>query len=109
MEGIINLIGFLGASEKPQPGLLDALNHICTIRGIYVGSRSMLQDMVRAFESNNIHPVIDPQVFQFEQGKEAFEYLVWCQRCEHTDLCLLYSRTGRPETLRQSRRSIQSQ
>ncbi|EIT79522.1 hypothetical protein BDV35DRAFT_339966 [Aspergillus flavus] len=75
MEGIINLIGFLGASEKPQPGLLDALNHICTIRGIYVGSRSMLQDMVRAFESNNIHPVIDPQVFQFEQGKEAFEYL----------------------------------
>lgn len=76
MDGIINLIGFLGASEKPQPGLLEALSRICTIRGIYVGSRAMLKDMVRAFESNNIHPVVDSRVFRFEQGKEAFEYLV---------------------------------
>ncbi|CAG8358981.1 unnamed protein product [Penicillium salamii] len=76
MDGIINLIGFLGASEKPQPGLLEALSHICTIRGIYVGSRAMLKEMLKAFEGNDIHPVIDPSEFKFEQGKEAFEYLV---------------------------------
>lgn len=76
MEGIINLIGFLGASDKPQPGLTEALSHICTARGIYVGSRAMLKDMVQAFEANDIHPVLDPKVFNLEQGREAFEYLV---------------------------------
>ncbi|KAE8387978.1 hypothetical protein BDV23DRAFT_174270 [Aspergillus alliaceus] len=75
MEGIINLIGFLGASDRPQPGLLDALSHICTARGIYVGSRAMLKDMVQAFETNDIHPVLDQKVFNLEQGREAFEYL----------------------------------
>ncbi|KAB8067997.1 hypothetical protein BDV29DRAFT_199704 [Aspergillus leporis] len=78
MEGIINLIGFLGASDKPQPGLMEALNHICTARGIYVGSRAMLKDMVQAFEANDIHPVLDPEVFNLEQGREAFEYLPRC-------------------------------
>ncbi|KAE8409807.1 hypothetical protein BDV37DRAFT_267473 [Aspergillus pseudonomiae] len=75
MDGIINLVGFLGASDKPQPGLLEALSHVCTVRGIYVGSRAMLKDMVRAFEANDIHPVVDEKAFTLEQGKEAFEYL----------------------------------
>ncbi|KAF7590949.1 hypothetical protein BBP40_002201 [Aspergillus hancockii] len=30
------------ASDKAQPGLLEALSHICTVRGIYVGSRTVL-------------------------------------------------------------------
>ncbi|OJJ35944.1 hypothetical protein ASPWEDRAFT_134472 [Aspergillus wentii DTO 134E9] len=75
MEGIINLIGFLGGSDKPQPGLLEVLSHVCIVRGLYVGSRAMLQDMVQAFEANDIHPVLDKQVFGLEQAKEAFEYL----------------------------------
>ncbi|OKL55562.1 hypothetical protein UA08_09139 [Talaromyces atroroseus] len=75
MDGIINLIGFLGSSDKPQPGLMLALVNICTVRGIYVGSRAMLKDMVRAFEANEIHPVLDQKIFDLEQGKQAFEYL----------------------------------
>ncbi|PYH48644.1 zinc-dependent alcohol dehydrogenase family protein [Aspergillus saccharolyticus JOP 1030-1] len=75
MEGIINLIGFLGGSDQSQPGFLDALSHICTVRGLYVGSRAMLKDMVQAFEANNIRPVLDSKVFTLEQGKEALEYL----------------------------------
>ncbi|PLB44219.1 zinc-binding oxidoreductase [Aspergillus steynii IBT 23096] len=75
MDGIITLIGFLGASDQAQPGLLEALSHICTVRGVYVGSRAMLKDMVQAFEVNNIRPVLDSNVFKLEQGKEAFEYL----------------------------------
>lgn len=81
MEGIINLIGFLGGSDQSQPGFLDALSHICTVRGLYVGSRAMLKDMVQAFEANNIRPVLDPKVFMLEQGKEALEYLVSFPRC----------------------------
>ncbi|PWY75275.1 NAD(P)-binding protein [Aspergillus sclerotioniger CBS 115572] len=75
MEGIINLIGFLGAGDKPQPGILDALNYVCTVRGLFVGSRAMLVDTVQAFEGNNIRPMIDGRIFGFEEGKEAFEYL----------------------------------
>ncbi|RAK98473.1 NAD(P)-binding protein [Aspergillus ibericus CBS 121593] len=75
MEGIINLVGFLGASDKPHPGVLEALSHVCTIRGLCVGSRAMLIDMVQAFEGNDIRPVVDKRVFSFEEVKEAFEYL----------------------------------
>ncbi|KAE8147693.1 zinc-type alcohol dehydrogenase-like protein [Aspergillus avenaceus] len=75
MEGIINLIGFLGASDQPQPRFADALSHICTVRGLFVGSRAMLKDMVQAFEANDIRPAIDPKIFSLEQGKDALEYL----------------------------------
>ncbi|KAL4744551.1 hypothetical protein BDW72DRAFT_83821 [Aspergillus terricola var. indicus] len=75
MEGIINLIGFLGTSDQPQPGLLDALSRLCTVRGLFVGSRAMLKDMVQAYEANDVRPVLDPHVFTLEQGKEALEHM----------------------------------
>lgn len=76
MEGIITAIGFLGSSDKPQPSLMEALTNICTVRGVFVGSRAMLKDLVQAVEMNNLHPVIDQVSFNLDQTKEAFEYLV---------------------------------
>jgi NADPH:quinone reductase and related Zn-dependent oxidoreductases len=78
MDGIITAIGFLGSSDKPQPGLMEALTNICTVRGVFVGSRAMLKELVQAVEMNNIHPVIDQVSFNLDQTKEAFEYLVSC-------------------------------
>ncbi|KAK9366598.1 zinc-type alcohol dehydrogenase [Lipomyces kononenkoae] len=75
MEGIISIIGFLGTSDKPQPRLMDALSNLCTVRGVYVGSRAMLKDMVRAIEANDIHPVVDEKVFGFDKTREAYEYM----------------------------------
>ena len=36
----------------------------------------MMEDMVRAVEVNDIHPVVDEKVFTLEQAKEAYEYMV---------------------------------
>ncbi|KAL2001128.1 hypothetical protein VTN02DRAFT_2195 [Thermoascus thermophilus] len=79
-EGVISLIGFLGAKDpRGQPAIMDALSRICTIRGVYVGSKQLMQDMIRAIEANNIHPVVDQKVFSLEQAREAYEYM-WAQK-----------------------------
>ncbi|GLA56864.1 hypothetical protein AtubIFM54640_000526 [Aspergillus tubingensis] len=75
-EGVISIIGFVGGVDpKSMPNVLDTLSHICTVRGIYVGSKAMMNDMVRAIEANNIHPVVDEKVFTLEQTREAYEYM----------------------------------
>jgi len=76
--GVITLIGFLGGA-KPKDNILEALNNICTLRGIFVGSREQMEDMCRAIEANDIHPVVDEKVFPFEQAREAYEYM-WAQK-----------------------------
>ncbi|KAF3762986.1 NAD(P)-binding protein [Cryphonectria parasitica EP155] len=73
-EGVISIIGFLGGA-KPKVTALDALMHICTFRGVYVGPRSMLEDMCRSVEANDIHPVLDPKIFSLDQAKEAYQYM----------------------------------
>ena len=44
------------------------------LQGIYVGSRSMLEQMNDAIALHKIKPVID-RVFPFEEALEAFRYL----------------------------------
>ncbi|KKK19325.1 hypothetical protein P175DRAFT_0458355 [Aspergillus ochraceoroseus IBT 24754] len=79
-EGIISVIGFLGGVDpKDQPSILDSLTNICTVRGVYVGGKDLMNDMVRAVEANNIHPVVDSQVFPLGKLREAYEYL-WAQK-----------------------------
>lgn len=76
-EGVISVIGFLGgASPKGQPSILDTLSNICTVRGVYVGSKALMRDMVRAIEANDIHPVVDEKVFTLDQARDAYEYMV---------------------------------
>lgn len=74
-EGVIAIIGFLGGVKAPA-SLIDCLTHICTARGVYVGSRQQMEDMVAAIEANDIHPVVDKKTFTLEQAKEAYEYQV---------------------------------
>jgi NADPH:quinone reductase-like Zn-dependent oxidoreductase len=44
------------------------------VRGIFVGSVAMFEDMNRAMTANQIRPVID-RVFPFEQSIEALRYM----------------------------------
>ncbi|KAJ5503354.1 Polyketide synthase enoylreductase [Penicillium fimorum] len=76
-EGIISVIGFLsGVDPKTQPPVLEALTHICTVRGVYVGSKALMKDMIRAIEANDIHPVVDDKVFSLDQTREAYDYML---------------------------------
>ncbi len=44
-----------------------------TIKGIVVGSRRMMVDVVKAMDEKGVRPVID-RVYEFEQANEALEY-----------------------------------
>ncbi|KAJ5622282.1 Polyketide synthase enoylreductase [Penicillium herquei] len=79
-EGVISVIGFLGGVDPTtQPSILDTLGHICTVRGVYVGSRAIMKDMILAIEANDIHPVVDEKVFSLDQTREAYDYM-WDQK-----------------------------
>ncbi|PTB68542.1 GroES-like protein [Trichoderma citrinoviride] len=73
MEGVITIIGFLSSSEK-QPAAMDILNHVCVVRGIFVGSRQQFEEMNRAIESTKIRPLVDSKIFSFDELKEAYQY-----------------------------------
>lgn len=70
--GKIGLIGVLTqeGDTNPRPLMLKAGN----MHGIFVGNRVMFEQMVRAVEGNNIHPVID-RVFAFDEVVEAYQYM----------------------------------
>lgn len=79
-DGIISIIGFLGGVKaEKQPTFLEALTNICTVRGVYVGSRMQFDEMNRAIEANGIKPVVDEKVFKLTEAKEAYQYM-WDQK-----------------------------
>lgn len=80
LEGTISIIGFLGGVKKEDmPSLLDALNHVCTVRGILVGSKQQFEEMNRAIDAAGIHPVVDQKTFKFENAVDAYQYQ-WDQK-----------------------------
>lgn len=101
-EGVISIIGFLGGVDpKTQPTVLETLGHICTVRGVYVGSKALMKDMIRAIEANDIHPVVDDKVFTLDQAREAYDYMVSYLSSARSDCILTSWIAVRPEALRQ--------
>lgn len=78
IDGTISIIGFVGGDSPNQPSFMDILGKICTVRGVYVGSRLQFEDMNRAIEANKIKPVVDKKVFDLEELKDAYQYM-WDQ------------------------------
>ncbi|KAK4244528.1 alcohol dehydrogenase [Corynascus novoguineensis] len=74
-EGIISVIGMLGGMQ-PKDSIMEALAHVCVIRGVYVGSKAQLEEMIAAIEKHDIHPVVDDKVFTLDETKDALEYLM---------------------------------
>ena len=67
MIGVLS--GFAG-DTNPHSVMLKGGN----MHGIFVGNRTMFEQLVRAIEVNDIHPVID-RVFRLEETMAAFQYL----------------------------------
>lgn len=73
MGGTIAIIGGVsGFGGEFQPFAL--IGGAKRLAGIFVGSRSMLEDLNRFLAVAEIHPVVD-RVFPFDKGREAYEYL----------------------------------
>ena len=71
--GKIALIGVLtGHSSDANP--LGLMTKYASLHGVFVGSRSMFEQMNAAIGANALEPVID-RVFAFEEAAEAYRHL----------------------------------
>jgi len=73
MGGTIAIIGGVsgfGGEVNPASLLATAKRMV----GIYVGSRTMLEDVMRFADTTGVKPVID-RVFPFSQAQEAYRYM----------------------------------
>ncbi|KAK6599405.1 alcohol dehydrogenase [Botrytis cinerea] len=62
-------------STKKEPSFLETVSKVFTVRGLFVGSRAMFEEMNAAIDATNLKPVIDRRVFKLEDLKEAYTYL----------------------------------
>ena len=73
MGGTVAIIGGVsgfGGEVNPASLLATAKRMV----GIYVGSRTMLEDVMRFADTTGVKPVID-RVFPFSQAQEAYRYM----------------------------------
>lgn len=73
MGGYISVVGLLDGFEA-KIDVLSLIHQQATIRGLEVGGTHQFQEMNRAIEAWDIHPIID-HIFPLEQIKEALAYL----------------------------------
>lgn len=69
--GCIALIGVLtGGEVNPMPVIMRSIQ----VRGVFVGSRTMFEEMNRAIECNRLEPVVD-RVFDFGELPAALRHM----------------------------------
>lgn len=71
--GRIVVIGALAGAET-KLNIFDILQKKLSIKGVLVSSKERFEEMNRAIENADLHPVID-QIFSFSEARQAFEYL----------------------------------
>lgn len=78
MGGIISLVGHLDSSEPLDPPFnpVEVLASQATIRAIGAGNRQDFVALMRAIDANHIKPVIDKRVFNMDEAREAYQYMV---------------------------------
>lgn len=78
LGGVIDVIGFLTGQDNNEhsPSWISPLVRACTVRGIEVGSREQVHEMVAAIEAQNIRPIMDTEQFTLKQIKDGYRR-VW--------------------------------
>lgn len=75
-EGVVSIVGFIaGGDAEKEPSFLEALMKHDIVRGVVVGSKAILEEMVEAIDANGIKPVMDQKGFALEEAKEGYEYM----------------------------------
>ncbi len=72
LNGTISLIGVLAGIGSFNP--ISVLMKAIKIQGIFVGHKQMFERMNKAIELNNVIPVIDDKLFNFNNVPKAYEY-----------------------------------
>ena len=71
--GTISLIGVLAGTSRPL-NILPILMRNIRLQGIFVGSRTLFEEMLGFMEQHQVVPIVD-RVFDFDDAVEAFRYL----------------------------------
>ena len=72
LGGHVAMIGALTGAATFNP--ISVFMKSVRLQGIFVGPRTMLEDLTRAMSVSQMHPVID-RVFAFEDAREAMQYM----------------------------------
>jgi NADPH:quinone reductase-like Zn-dependent oxidoreductase len=72
-EGQISIIGVIEGFDATIP-LFGMIQKLGVLRGITVGPRRALEDMLRKFDELKLRPVLD-SVYSFNQARKAFDRL----------------------------------
>jgi NADPH:quinone reductase-like Zn-dependent oxidoreductase len=82
LDGLITSAGFIAGNSPTTtgPDAMSALWRLYVMRGILLGTRDMLRDMVAWFGATGVKPAVDDVVFSLEDAKKAYERL---DRQEH--------------------------
>lgn len=73
-NGTISLIGGLDGGFVAELPIMEVARRSAVLRGIAVGSRGMLEAMLRAIAHNRLRPVVD-RVFAFNETPAAYAHL----------------------------------
>ncbi|KAK6383432.1 hypothetical protein LTS17_002724 [Exophiala oligosperma] len=74
IEGTITVIGLVTGFDPPE-SIMETLKRVFTLRGIHVGSKVQMEEMMACMEANKIQPVVDKKIFALEELRESLEYL----------------------------------
>ena len=72
IAGHVAMIGALTGAAGFDP--ITVFMKAIRLQGIFVGSRAMLEDMLRAVDENALVPILD-RVFGFDEVGEALRYM----------------------------------
>ncbi|KAI0127897.1 hypothetical protein BJ170DRAFT_393618 [Xylariales sp. AK1849] len=76
LDGLITLTGMVaGVSDVPGPEAMSALSRLYVMRGIMLGTRNMMKEMIAWFEEKGLKPAVDDAVYELEDAIKAYEKL----------------------------------
>ena len=67
-------LGMIGVLVQGEINSINIMHQGMVVRSVLTGSRTMLEDLVKALAHNRVHPVID-RTFPFAEAIKAYEYL----------------------------------
>lgn len=74
-EGVISMIGAVGAATADSVPMFMVLPHTCIVRGFLAGTRNQFKELVQFIDEKKVQPAIDDVVFDLTDAKAAYRRL----------------------------------
>jgi NADPH:quinone reductase-like Zn-dependent oxidoreductase len=75
LDGLIVATGMVAGMREVGPEAMSALWKLYVMRGVLLGSKDMLWEMIKWFEEKSVKPALDDVAFALSDAKEAYDRL----------------------------------